>query len=128
MAFIKRLGWYLVGLSIGIVFLTLFLKKKSEETGASFCYLPNCRVLKDLRAKPATFSDQVNAMIADKTIDSTTIDYFFNDGDIDFKSSDTKSTPCKIYYIDGEINQQEARLKVQNCTDKVVVETLTYTE
>jgi len=52
MGFIKRLGWYLLGLSVGLIFLVFFLKKKSDETGVSFCYLPNCRVLKDIRSKP----------------------------------------------------------------------------
>jgi len=51
MAFIKRLGWYLVGVSIGLVFLAFILKKKSGEEGIDFCYLPNCRVLKDIRSK-----------------------------------------------------------------------------
>ena len=57
MAFLRRLGWYLVGLSIGIVFLVFFLKKKSGEEGIDFCYFPNCRVLKDMRSKPLTFGE-----------------------------------------------------------------------
>ncbi len=52
MAFLKRLGYYMVGLAIGIVILTFLLKKKTTETGTSFCYFPNCRVLKELRSKP----------------------------------------------------------------------------
>ena len=63
MAFLKRLGFYLIGFSIGLVFLFFFLKKKSDETGASFCYLPNCRVLKELRSKPLAYSKQIDQMI-----------------------------------------------------------------
>jgi len=124
MAFIKRLGWYLVGLSIGIVFLTFFLKKKSEETGAEFCYFPNCRVLKDLRSKPLSYSDEIKVLFANKTLDSTAIAYFLKDGDIDFKNSDTKSTPCKTYKIEGYLKEKEAVLTVTNCNSKVVVEKL----
>ncbi|PKB44265.1 hypothetical protein AX016_2482 [Cellulophaga sp. RHA19] len=122
MAFIKRLGWYLVGLSIGIVFLTFFLKKKSDETGTEFCYFPNCRVLKDLRSKPLSYSDEIKVLLNNKTIDSTTVSYFLNDGDIDFGNSDTKSTPCKTYKIEGLVKEKEAILTVINCTNKVVVD------
>lgn len=122
MAFIKRLGWYLVGLSIGIVFLTFFLKKKSDETGTEFCYFPNCRVLKDLRSKPLSYSNDIKILLNNKTIDSTTVAYFLNDGDIDFGNSDTKSTPCKTYKIEGLIKEKEAVLTVINCTDKVVID------
>ncbi|SNQ43616.1 hypothetical protein [Cellulophaga lytica] len=122
MAFIKRLGWYLVGLSIGIVFLTFFLKKKSDETGTEFCYFPNCRVLKDLRSKPLSYSNDIKTLLNNKTIDSTTVAYFLNDGDIDFRNSDTKSTPCKTYKIEGLIKEKEAVLTVINCTDKVVID------
>ncbi|WBU89148.1 hypothetical protein [Cellulophaga omnivescoria] len=122
MAFIKRLGWYLVGLSIGIVFLTVFLKKKSDETGTEFCYFPNCRVLKDLRSKPLSYSNDIQVLLNNKTIDSTTVAYFFNNGDIDFGNSDTKSTPCKTYKIEGLVKEKQAILTVINCTDKVVVD------
>lgn len=122
MAFIKRLGWYLVGLSIGIVFLTFFLKKKSDETGTEFCYFPNCRVLKDLRSKPLSYSDEIKVLFSNKTIDSTTVSYFLNDGDIDFGNSDTKSTPCKTYKIEGLVKEKESVLTVINCTDKVIID------
>ncbi|MFH6603757.1 DUF4258 domain-containing protein [Maribacter algicola] len=120
MAFLKRLGFYLLGLSIGMVFLAFFFKKKSEETGVSFCYLPNCRTLKDIRSKPLEYSDRISDMIADKIIDSTDIAHFFLEGDVDFGSSDTKSKPCKFYFIEGEINNGPAVLEVKNCEDKVV--------
>ncbi|MDT0539629.1 DUF4258 domain-containing protein [Croceitalea sp. P059] len=114
MAFLKRLGWYLVGLSIGIVFLTFFLKKKSEETGSEFCYFPNCRVLKDLRSKPIFYSDNV-VPIFDK--DSIMWRSFFKDGSIDFGKSDTKATPCKLYFIENG----EQTIKVENCPNEVKV-------
>ncbi|MDT0607475.1 DUF4258 domain-containing protein [Croceitalea rosinachiae] len=114
MAFIKRLGWYLVGLSIGIIFLAFFLKKKSEETGTSFCYFPNCRVLKDIRSKPITYSDEVAHVFK---VDSITWKDFFEEGNVDFGKSDTKSKPCKIYFI----SNKEQTIKVKNCPDKVEV-------
>lgn len=126
MAFLKRLGFYLIGLSIGIVFLTIFLKKKSEATGVFFCYLPNCRTLKDIRSKPLSYSAEINQLILNKELDSTVINSFLFDGDVDFGASDTKSKPCKTYRIEGEINQREAVLTVKNCASKALVESIAY--
>lgn len=124
MAFLKRLGFYLIGLSIGLVFLFFFLKKKSDETGVSFCYLPNCRVLKELRSKPFTYSKQIDQMLYDQTLDSLTINYFLNDGDVNFKKSDTKNTSCKTYLIEGTIEEQLMSLTVKNCDSSTVIEKL----
>lgn len=119
--FIKRLGYFMVGLSIGIVFLTFFLKKKADETGVTFCYLPNCRVLKDMRSKPIEYSDRISEMLLNKELDSLVITHFFTEGDIDFSSSDTKSKPCKTYLIKGEIDLEEVSMEVKNCPNKVSV-------
>lgn len=122
MAFLKRLGFYLVGLSIGIVFLTLFLKKKTEETGTEFCYFPNCRTLKDIRSKPISYSDEINRLLEEKKLDTLDIAYFLREGEVDFGKSDTKSKPCKTYYIEGLLKDKEALMKVRNCTEKVLLE------
>ena len=76
--FLKRLGWYLIGFSIGLVFLVFFIKKKSGETGFEICYFPNCRVLKDLRSKPMTYADNLEQQFAP---DSLLWYSFFKEGD-----------------------------------------------
>lgn len=125
MAFIKRLGFYLFGMSIGLVFLAMFLKKKSAETGVYFCYLPNCRTLKDIRSKPFYYSDEVKELMANKQVDTAAIRYLLTEGDVDFGSSDTKSPICKTYIIEGEYVEKEMTLQVKNCPDKAIVETIT---
>ncbi|MBU2996188.1 DUF4258 domain-containing protein [Cellulophaga baltica] len=126
MSFLKRLGFFIFGLSIGIVFLTFFFKNKAKETGSEFCYLPNCRVLKDLRSKSYSYSDEVTAMMASGEIDSLTIKSFFTDGDVDFNKSDTKSKPCKTYVIEHENTKNEVQfLTVTNCPKKIVIEKIT---
>ncbi len=122
MAFLKRLGFYLAGLSIGLIFLSYFLKNKAQEAGVEFCYFPNCRVLKDIRSKPTVYSEEVNALISSKTLDSSDIAYFLHNGNIDFGKSETKTTPCKTYLIEGMLDNGKAFLKVINCNKKVIVE------
>jgi hypothetical protein len=122
MAFLKRLGFFLFGLSIGLVFLTIFLKKKSEETGTEFCYFPNCRTLKDIRTKQISYSDDIGQMIRAKELDSTDVNGFLYNGDVDFGKSETKTSPCKTYYIEGFVKDRAAILKVKNCSEKAVIE------
>src|SRR6056297_369926 len=120
MAFLKRLGWYLVGLSIGLVFLVFFLKKKSGEEGIDFCYFPNCRVLKDMRSKPLTFSES----LPEQYRDTVMIQSFLKDGDVDFGKSDTKSKPCKTYFISHEYEGKALELQAKSCEEDVVIETV----
>ena len=116
MAFLKRLGWYLVGLSIGIVFLVFFLKKKSGESGIEFCYFPNCRVLKDLRSKPLVFDENLSLTYRDTLM----IQSFLNDGDVDFGQSDTKAKPCKIYLIAQEVDGKNLELQIESCPNQII--------
>lgn len=126
MAFIKRLGFFLFGLSIGLVFLTIFLKKKSQETGTEFCYFPNCRTLKDIRAKQISYSDAIGQLIQQHELDSTDINGFLYNGEVDFGKSETKTKPCKTYYIEGMVKDKAAILKVKNCSEKAVIESVAF--
>lgn len=112
MPFLKRLGYFLIGLSIGLIFLAVFLRKKTDETGTEFCYLPNCRVLKDLRSKPL----RIDSLLTTPT-DSLLIRYLLSEGDVDFKKSDTRAEPCKVYRITGSREGRTLWITVENCAD-----------
>ena len=122
MDFLKRLGYFLVGMSIGIVFLTFFLKKKSEETGVYFCYLPNCRTLKDIRSKSMYYSEEAQQKLQELQLDSTAVTYILTEGDVDFGNSDTKSVPCKTYVIESDYKEQDYTFTVKNCREKDTIE------
>ena len=114
MSFLRRLGIYLIGLSMGIVILSFFFKRKE----VSFCYFPNCRTLKDIRSK---------SVIVSKNIDNQTytIDYLkpiFWNGDVDFSKSDTKSLPCRTYRIVGQAQDNTLlELIVKNCPNQAEI-------
>lgn len=116
----------MIGLSIGIVFLTFFFKKKSEETGVSFCYLPNCRTLKDIRSKAFVYAPDIQDMLKEQILDTLAIKLFLTDGDVDFGASDTKSAPCKTYLIEGVLNDKEAIMQVRNCPDTATLQSITF--
>ncbi|MEO0573494.1 MAG: DUF4258 domain-containing protein [Bacteroidota bacterium] len=115
--FFKRLGWYLVGFSIGLIFLVFFVKK-SGATVMELCYFPNCRVLKDIRSKPISYA---NGLETNFSKDSVLWYSFFKEGNIDFGASETKSEPCKTYII---TNNENKNISLKNCPESVVVESL----
>lgn len=112
MSFLKRFGYYLIGLSVGLIFLAVFLRKKSESTGAEFCYLPNCRVLKTLRTKPLLFESDIQS----KT-DSTTIQLLLKEGDVVFGESTPRAEPCGIFVVRGVIEGIQIEITLQNCEE-----------
>ena len=44
------------------------MTKKAEASGVDFCYLPNCRVLKELRSKPFKMADEANKKLDEKWV------------------------------------------------------------
>ncbi|WP_461534053.1 hypothetical protein [Sinomicrobium sp.] len=112
MSLLKRIGFYLIGLSIGLVVVTFFLREK----GTSFCYGPNCRVLKNIRSKQITFQEEVQRAFVANAIDTTGITQaVFTDGEVNFSESDTKRDSCKTYVIEAVLNSKEISISVENC-------------
>jgi hypothetical protein len=118
MKLIQRTGYYLAGFSIGIVILAYIWKGKKAE----FNYFPDARVLKNINTKEQLFSNKVKMAITDKTIDTTAISYVLMKGDVNFSKSQTKRKPCKIYVIEGDYNDKEIVLTVENCDSIATVQ------
>ncbi len=91
MAFVKRLFWYLIGLGIGSIFLWFIIDKKTDGKGVEFCYLPNCRVVKDLRTAEVIEGQ-----------DSLKISRLLENATIDFKRSEPRKEPCKEYLFESD--------------------------
>lgn len=122
MNFKQRFAYYLIGLLIGGFGVFYFLSAKAESRGVSFCYLPNCRVLKDIRTKPFHYSDDVSAQLANQTIDTTDIKNTLTYGDVDFSRSNVKEGAAKRYIIKGKKqNQDLIELEVLNYPDKAIL-------
>lgn len=114
MDLIRRMGIFLVGLSLGIILVSFFFKGK----GVEICYLPNCRVLKDLRSKPIDMSKQVHNPSAFTIAE---ISPAFKNGEVDFQNSNTQSKPCKTYFLEGDTPNGRLRIGVENCPTQVMV-------
>lgn len=120
MKFIHRLGYYLGGFSIGLIFLAFFLSGKR----ASCDYGPDARVLKNIGQKKIMFSKNVKLMMVKEAIDSKKIYHILKTGDVNFSESNTSLETCKIYMIYKTIDGKQIKLLVENCDDIATVNTM----
>lgn len=111
MPLLKRIGFYLIGLSLGLVFLAYFFRGKKTE----FCYFPNCRVLKNINSKTLLFSPEIQQLVDNQTIDARDIKNVLTDGKVNFSESNANEKPCAIYRIYGKTETTKVALTVKNC-------------
>jgi hypothetical protein len=111
MKLIQRVGYYLGGFSVGLILLAFFLSGKK----ASCSYGLDARVLKNISTKQQLFSSRVQNDINNNVIDTTTISYILKKGDVNFSKSNTKLDSCKIYVIEGNYNEKDIALTIENC-------------
>lgn len=122
MKFYTRLAFYLFGLMIGVIFMIYFMMAKAESRNVTFCYLPNCRVLKDIRSKPFHYSDEANAFLEQKLIDTLDIKNCLTDGKVDFSVSNKPYKGGKLYVINHKTAKDKTlQLSVVNYEDKAVL-------
>lgn len=118
MQLLKRFGYYLVGLSLGIVAVYFFWQQKN----VTFDYLPNARTLKNMRVKKREFSDDAKITMQKNEIDSLMIATILSSGEVDFGKSKPRQKPCREYWVDSENLQKEISLIIKNCDSTTTIE------
>jgi len=118
MKFIYRLGYFSIGLIMGIIILMFFLGGKK----ASCDYSPNARTLKNIRIKERSFSTEAIHFFEVNKIDTSSVSAILEDGNVDFGKSKTKQEPCRIYFISGEIETGTLELQIENCEKTATVQ------
>ena len=111
MNLLQRFGYYLVGLSIGLVIVFFFFKEK----GTTFDYGFDARVLKSIRIKKIIYAEMVVSELTKNNLDSTAINHILKKGDVNFSESLPRQKPCAIYNIEGDFNNKDMVLTVENC-------------
>ena len=111
MKLIQRIGYYLGGFSIGLVILAFFLNGKKT----SCSYGPDARVLKNINSKQIKYSQNISTLLNNKTLDTSAISYILKKGDINFSESSPRQKPCGTYSVEGDYNNGDAVLMVENC-------------
>ena len=122
-----RLAFYIFGLLIGFYFVGEFLSAKAEAKGVTFCYFPNCRVIKDIRSKPFKTSAAVDSILAKKITTMKEIDVAIFNGDVDFEKSNIPYKHGKKYIIDSQLpGNKKVTLTIINKTNQVVLEDIKF--
>ena len=124
MKFIHRFAYFLIGLLIGSVFVYFAWGKK----GASFDYLPNARVLKNIRTDTRIYTDSATESMTTYGLDTTDINTILEFGKVDFKKSSPREKPCKTYVVDGKPNQKEITLIIKKCDTISTIHQILLTE
>jgi hypothetical protein len=111
MKFIHRFAYFLIGLTVGSIFVYFIWDKKDVQ----FDYLPNARVLKDISNDVRLFDPKALEEMTSIGIDSADISAILNFGDVDFKNSEPRNEPCKKYIIHGEPKEKLITLTISKC-------------
>jgi len=118
MKFPQRFAYYLLGLLIGGIIVYYFFDAKDTD----FCYLPNCRVLKDLRSKPLTVSDKAQISFNNALVNMNDIKMCLTHGDVNFDKSNVFDQGGKLYVIEGQNTKKEAiTVEMINYSEKVMI-------
>lgn len=124
MKFIQRLSFYLGGFSIGMIFLVFFLTGKRTQC----TWFPEQRVLADIGKKSIRLSPELRENLAQKEIDTLSIQLILKYGDVNFTKSATDTIPCNFYHISGREELKNTTLWVRNCERFAVVEKVIYND
>ena len=119
MKFKHRFAYYLFGLTMGGFLVAFIFNKRGQD----FCYLPNCRVLKDLRTKGLIISEEAQAKLDAKWVTNEDLQKSLEYGDVDFSQSNKPAEGGgKLYIVEGRTaKNEEIILEVVNYTDKAVL-------
>jgi hypothetical protein len=86
------------GVLLGGMFLVFMFNNKKTE----FCYLPNCRVLKQLRTKAMQISPEAKQKLAENWVTIEDVKNCTTYGDVDFDKSNTSYKGGKLYVVEGQ--------------------------
>lgn len=115
---IKRIGYYLVGLSLGSIAVYFFWQKKQ----ATFDYGMDARTLKTIRIRKRVFSEEAKNAMLQYNIDTTKISTILYIGDVDFGKSKARQKPCPEYYVTGKRELENVSLLVKRCDSTATIE------
>ncbi|WP_299001906.1 DUF4258 domain-containing protein [uncultured Tenacibaculum sp.] len=121
MQWLKRFGYYLIGIALGSL-VVLFIWKGKD---VSFDYGMDARTLKTIRIKERLFSEQAQQVLATSKIDTTTISTILTHGDVDFGKSKPRLKPCAEYFITGKDSLKHIDLYVIRCGSTSTIDKIT---
>jgi hypothetical protein len=121
MDWLKRIGYFLIGVSISCVGVYFFWQKKQ----ATFDYGMDARTLKTIRIRRQIISPEAQAVLTKNNLDSIAIKYILNNGDVNFGKSQQREKPCAKYLIEGEFQDKLIDLWIIRCDSTSTIKRVT---
>ena len=115
---LKRIGYYLIGVSIGAIAVSYIWKHKN----ASFDYGMDARTLKTIRIKKRLYSNEALQTLQNKQLDTTVISKILRNADVDFKKGKPRQKPCAEYYVTGKESLKNISLYISRCDSTATIE------
>ena len=115
MQLLKRIGYFLIGVSISCVGVYFFWQKKQ----ATFDYGMDARTLKTIRIRTKVYSDEALTVLANNKLDSLTIEAILKNGDVNFGKSKPRIKPCPEYLITGKDSLKNIQLYFKMTTKNI---------
>lgn len=115
---LKRIGYFLIGVSISSVGVYFFWQKKN----ATFDYGMDARTLKTIRIKKRIFSEEAKKVMLNSNVDTLKISTILYAGDVDFGKSKPRQKPCAEYYVTGKRELKNISLYVSRCDSTATIE------
>lgn len=115
---LKRIGYYLIGVSIGVIAVSYIWKHKN----ASFDYGMDARTLKTIRIKKRLYSNEALQTLQNKQLDTTVISKILRNADVDFNKGKPRQKPCAEYYVTGKESLKYISLYISRCDSTATIE------
>jgi hypothetical protein len=114
---LKRFLLFGLGAIISIFFLSLGPENRLKET---FYHYVNYfdldeRVLYHLRSDTTVFSAKSECQLLHYVLSKEDVLTILDGGEVNFSKSDKKSSPCKLYLIENEINNEIYEVLFEFC-------------
>lgn len=106
---------------MGLILLAFFLKGSGTEI-PSCDYMPEARVLKNIRNKGYLVSAGAEHTMDSIHIDTVQLNRLLREGDVVFDKSDPRRKPCGYFLIKSPSSEKNPiRIEVSNCEDKATI-------
>ena len=113
MKLIYRIGYYLMGFAVGLVFLSFVLKGKKTSCD----YGPNDRVISNISKK--SWGSVGHSSSEFSSFDSIAFQSFLKMANVDFGKSDREKDSCKTYYLTGYWEGKNINVELENCEEMI---------
>lgn len=118
MNFRDRLKMYALGFIAGCFLVVLFFGRRNSCKNYLSHYLPEGRVIQEIKAKPISYSADAMKQLQDLNIDTADFrNIIISGSDVDFGNSEPRAKPCGKFITHYKDSLQNLKINLLKCRD-----------